>query len=449
MKSFEARIKDIFYYIAEYGIDHKQLDLSEPRAISEADRKEFITYVHKGFRIGQEKLVHELLILQKDAIKFKEASKEARVKKDKDAIAQTEQVLAIVEHRSFIIRHFADFIAWQIFKGHYYQARSFYSGKRERPSLLNCNLDSVLRAAEHFHKESETAFALITDLTSFIDIGDLLVADNKSMKVVEVKSGNVQREVFNFIEELDTNRLRPEDYYNKDEKFFKQAERTIKQQLKAVKTVQFLNTEKGKDAFTEVERHVFETTAIQHRYYEQIIDLLKNTKGNFGYKSIDDILIIAFYKGDMIGMAGELIENVSNFAFKERYLWQDYIGQIYMPLKEPLFFKPFAKEIIFDLLLGRLKIMISLNLNRLIELFTSKGLKAKWLSKKEPQKQIEKSDKRSRPFVCERQAIQIETPNAKLVLGDTFIIKLLFDNLTPDALVNTYLEMKISEATED
>lgn len=449
MQSFEDKIKEIFSDIAEYGIRHKQLDFSNPESISKEDKKEFLMYVHKGFRIGQEKVVNELLILQKDAAKFKEVSKKARIDKDEEALSQSDYVLSVIEHRTAILRHFADFIAWQMFKGHYYQARSLFSGKRERPDLLNCNLESVLKAAEYFHKQNEAAFALITDLTSFIDVGDLLVSNGESLKLVEVKSGGVQSEVFKFIEKLHANTAKLEDYFEKDDKFFKQAQRTLKQQIKAIRTVNFLNEEKGKDAFSDVQRHVIESTAIQYRYYNDIIDLLENTKSNFGYKSIDGIIIVAFYREKLVEIADVLIENVSRFAFNEKYIWQDYIAQIYMPLKEPLFFKPFGKEIIFDLLLGRLKIMISLSLGKLIEFLNAKGVKAKWLSRKETQKQTEKSDKRSRPFICDKQAIQLQVGSMKLVLGDTFIIKLLFDNLTPEALANTYLEMKVGDHPDE
>ena len=95
-------------------------------------------------------------------------------------------------------------------------------------------MESVITAVEHFHKQDDFNFALISDLTSFIDIGDILLIKDKQIQIVECKEGDVQKKVFDFLDyasqdDFDVTKI---DYSDKNHKFFDQVERTLKQMEK-------------------------------------------------------------------------------------------------------------------------------------------------------------------------------------------------------------------------
>ena len=336
-------------------------------------------------------------------------------------------------------------MAWQFFKNDYYKARRFYSGNRNRPDLLNSNLESVLYAVEQFHKEDEKSFALISDLTSFIDIGDILLVKDNQISVVECKSGNVQSKVFDFLDELEKDEFDPAkvDYSDKNKHFFDQVERTLKQYEKGQKLINFLKTEKGTDPFSKTKINVVESTYPPKYYFDYLISLIEESKQKkSAYGEIEEILYIGVYRSQKIIIADELFREIldQNSNYKKRVI-TSYLQIIDLPLKEPLFFKPFGVETIFDLLFSRLKVLFAIDLDKLIELFNKKGIKANWLNKKDTAKLL-KDGRTYKPFIYQNRAISIIVNDRQIVLGDSFLIYLMLDNLTPTSFVERYKNIK-------
>lgn len=386
--------------IGEYGITQKPLDFRFPNKISEQDKKEFLIQVRKGFRLGQQQIIDEIIPLLKEKQELKANESIAKQTKNKEQLQQIINQKYSIDFKIKILRHFADFIAWQIFRNDYYKAKRFYSGSRARPDLLHSNLQSVINAADYFHQEDELNFALISDLTSFIDIGDILLVKDNGMFIVECKEGNVQQKVFEFIEELekddfDTKKI---DYSDKDLKFFDQVERTLNQIKKGNRASNFINTEKGADPFSEMKINVFEAAKPKEYYFEYLMHLIEESKINSStYGEVEGVIYIGIYRDEKIVPSGFVFDYIVKRLY-ENYIIVDYLSIIGLPLKEPLFFKPFGSKIIFDLMFGRLKIFLAINLDKFIELFNKNGIEAKWLSRKETHKLLERR-KKYKPFV--------------------------------------------------
>lgn len=449
MKQFEKIVREIFHFIAEYGIQNKPLDFRNPHKISEEDKYEFLIQVHKGFRVGQDLIIKEIIPLFQEKGKLKKDEIQAKRNKEKEILSKISSDIKIIEFKIKLLRHFADFIAWQIFRNDYYKARRFYSGSKSRPDLLTSNLQSVINAVDHFHKDNDINFALISDLTSFIDIGDILLVDNKTITVVECKEGEVQKKVFEFLDEIikDDFDIKKIDLSEKNLKFLKQAERTLRQIQKGTKLTTFLKKEKGTDPFSNMEIKVLETTSPREYYFKNLINLIEESKTkNYASEEIEQIIYIGVYRGEhdrhfLFHIFNELIKQVY-----DRYIVLDYLSIVGLPLKEPLFFKPFGLETIFDIMFGRVQIFLAINLDKLITLFNEKGLKARWLSRKETHEILD-SDKKYKPFIYQNRAIEIFVDKQAITLGDSFIIYLLLDNITPSSFVDRYNNIKVEKGS--
>lgn len=443
MENFEIKIREIFHLIAEYGIKNKPLDFKNPQKITKKDKIEFLSEVHKGFRLGQSLIIQEIIPLLKKLKDFKQEEKQAKRDKNKDLVHKLSSKINLTQYKIKILRHFADFIAWQVFKGDYYKARRFFSGDKNRPDLLNTNLESVIRAVEHFHKEDDFSFALITDLTSFIDIGDILLIKEDLITIVECKEGIVQKKIYEFFDyaEQDDFDVTKIDYSDKDNKFFDQAERTLKQMEKGIKVSNFLKNEEGIDPFSNEKITVLESTHVRKYYYEYLMNLIEESKLNYSaYGEIENIIYIGVYRENKRAIAPYLFKEIVNHIY-EKNMIVDYVNLIGIPLKDPIFFKPFGVANIFDIMFGRLKIYLAIDLDKLIELFNSKGIITRWLSKKETHKILDEARK-YKPFIFDNRAIEITLNEQKVTLGDSFLIYLLFDNLTPSSYVETYKKLK-------
>lgn len=443
MEKFEKITKDIFHLIAEYGIINKPLDFRNPDNITEKDKTEFLIQVHKGFRLGQNLIIQEILPLINELELLKQKEKQAKRDKDKDLLKKTSSEINLADYKIKILRHFADFIAWQVFKKDYYKARRFFSGDRNRPDLLNTNLESVIALVEQYHKDDDKNFALISDLTSFIDIGDILLVQDEKIIIVECKQGQVQKKVNDFLDlaskkDFDVTKI---DYSDKNDKFFDQVERTLKQIEKGIKVTNFLKNEEGTDSFSDTKIKVLESTNPQEYYYEYLINLIEDSrKNNSTYGEIEGIIYVGIYRENKRPVSSHLFKGIVDHIY-EKNIIVDYVSLIGMPLKEPMFFKPFGVDNIFDIMFGRIKIYLGINLDKLIELFNMKGIPAKWLSRKETHKILDQQ-KRHKPFVFENRALEITVNGQKMTLGDSFLIYLLFDNITPTSYVERYNNLK-------
>lgn len=443
MIEFEKITREIFHLIAENGIKNKPLDFSNLEKITEEDKTEFLIQVHKGFRLGQDLIIKEIVPLLKDLKQLKQKEKQCKRDKDKELLQQIKSEIDLTDYKIKVLRHFADFIAWQVFKKHYNKARRFFSGDRNRPDLLNTNLESVLTAVEHFHKENDLNFALVTDLTSFIDIGDILLVKGREIVIVECKEGEVQKKVFDFLDyvaqdDFDVTKI---DYSDKNDKFFDQVERTLKQMQKGIRVTEFLKKEEGTDPFSDKIIKVLESTNPQEYFFIYLINLIEESKkNNSTYGEIESIVYIGIYRENKRPISPHLFKAIVDHIY-EKNITIDYVNLIGIPLKEPMFLKPFGIENMFDILFGRVKIYLAINLEKLIELFNSKGIPAKWLNRKETHKIID-LEKRFRPFVFEKRAIEISVNGQSMILSDSFLTYLLLDNITPTSFVERYLNIK-------
>ena len=451
MHSFENRIRHIFRYVAEFGIQKMPIHLLG-RAPTESEKQKYKALVHFGFRLGQKKIVEEILNLQKINAEVRDKIKEANKIKNKEMKQMLSWTASQLEFDIQILRHFADFIVWQIIGGHHFKARALYSGNRSRPDLLNTNLESVLLSVEQFHLMNRASFALITDLTSFVDVGDIIWMGYDSFKIVEVKTGPKQERVTRLV-----NKILDFDYtiVNEDlegitSSMMDQAKRTIAQLQKGRAATSFINTERGDDPFTGDKRKVFETSASQDRYFKQLVELLDSAiKVGESAGFVEGIIKIGVYQPHKIPKGLDFSR--SSYVTAGNTILTNYITQIFVPIREPLFFKPIGKEHIFNLLFEKLTVIIAIDLDKLIEFFNQGGLKATWLSRKESFQYKEKKKTKHRPFFFNDQVIQLQSGEVTLVLGDQFLVRLTYDNLLPSALRQTYLELRLegNDASND
>lgn len=443
---FELKIREIFYLVGEYGIENTPN--SRGGDMSEEEKKQFLINCRKGYRRGQQVMVTEAVRILSEIKTHKKLEIEAKKQRNKEWLEELGEIIGWLEYEWALIRHFADYLAWLVFKNQWHKIARFHSGSTSRPSLLESNLQSVLQSVEFFHDKDDLNFALITDLTSFMDIGDLLVMTADKVLFVECKSGPVQNRVFDFIKEMGASDFDPAkvDYTNIDSKFFDQLERTLRQQERNYQAVRYFNTEKGIHPFLKKEITLAVTSAKSSYYHKNLEKVAKESfHGNSAYDCIEDIIHIAAYRDKKMGPSQYMFETMLQRGI-ENYLIVDLMQLVHVPLKEPLLFKPIGKETIFDLMFDRLVIYIALDIDKLILLFNEKGVKARWLTEKETRRQLSQGP--PKPFVYKGRGIQVSTNDHTLVLGTSFTIHLLLDNLTPSALVDRYATMKNEHDSE-
>lgn len=430
MKEFEKVIEQVFEYIHEYAFKNLDLKRDNPPSNWTKEEKNKITeYRHIGFKKAQELVLDELLNYEIQIEELNKTLKESRRNRNKIVEEDTQKSINTIKYKTSILRIFMDFIAWQFLGGQYYRVRRFYDMRKKdnsRPTLSKSNIESVKNAVEYYHALSPLNFALISDLTSFIDIGDILLMDNYQLVPIEVKEGEKNKEIFDFLfkekmlESLETI----------DENFLKQAKRILNQAERGHLLCNFLKNEKGIDPFTELKTEVNKEAFEIKTYIDEFEKLVANLDvKNYSYTRIEDIISIGIYQKEMIRMGDILIPLLNR---EKEYPVFNYREKFQMPISEPIFYYGLSKKTIFDILFGRINIVMSINLDKFIELCNLQGLDAKYLSEEETMKRKTKGEISS--FEFEKQNIMI----GDSILGGGLIARMLFDFVRPSSIIEYF-----------
>lgn len=433
MKEFEKIVEQIFEYTHEYAVKNLNLKLDNPiSSWTDEETNKFTEYVHIGFKKAQELVLNELLNYETQIEELNKTLKESKRNRNKIVEEDTQKSINIIKYKTKTLRMFMDFIAWQFLGGQYYKVRRFYDMRKKdnsRPILSKSNIESVKNAVEYYHSLNPLNFALISDLTSFIDIGDMLVMDNHQLVPIEVKEGQKNKEIFDFLfkEKI------PDNLGTIDENFLKQAKRILNQAKRGHLLYDVLKNEKGVDPFTELKTKVNKEAFEIKTYIDEFEKLIANLDvENYSYTIIEDIISIGIYQNEVIHMGDILIPFLNNEMFGKAYPVFNYREKFQMPISEPIFYYGLSKKTIFDILFGRINIVMSINLDKFIELCNLQGLEARYLSEKETRRR--KSQGEIPLFEFEKKNIMI----GDTILGDGLIARMLFDFVRPSSIIEYF-----------
>lgn len=440
MKEFELQVIKIFDYTHEFAINNLPFNHNiHPEKWSKSQQSLFTQYVHLGFRKAQDLILSEMLIIEKNIKALKQELKASRKNRDKDKIKTIENEIKIFNHKELILRHFADFIAWEFLGQQYYKVRRFHNMKDKystRPTLSESNLDSIINAVNYYHKQHPSNFALMSDLTSFIDIGDILLIENYEVKPIEVKEGKKNEEIFDFLFKKDVEIL-PEKI---DDKFLKQAKRVLNQAERGIKLNNFFKNEKGKDTFTDYNVQVNKKEYIMESYSDTVNKLLLELNNkDWAYTIVEDIITIGLYQKQNILMGDILIKELNKINYGKEFPVTNYLQTLKIPISEPIVYRGFPKDKIFDILFGRIRIVLSINLDNFIKLCNENSLTTRYLSKKETMNRKKRGELDLYEF--NKQNIII---NEQLILGDGTIVRMLFDFAKPSSIIQS-IKQQIEE----
>ncbi|MEM5011888.1 hypothetical protein WKH57_14285 [Niallia taxi] len=448
--NFNKELKSIMNYILNYGINNLSYKINTYKDISKTDdnKTEFISKVHLGYMKAQNLIVQNLLLLGNKRVRIKKQIKVYRRERaDKALIQKYENDLQIIIHKEKILRKLADTIAWTVLGNDITVVRRLY--KHIPPvEIFNSNLNHDLEVVGKIFEEDNTHFPLVTDITSFIQVGDILVKDyfGHSAQLIELKEGSVNEEIEEIINDYFTNRCDRKLYYElseKDTKFQKQFERYIKQQQKGLNTTEIINSGKGKDDVTGLNiRTVNDVFYTQH--FDTVIKkmLEEVNKKNYSIRTIDDCLIVGVYNTSKIPI-------YRGFEAWKQSVEVDFptinlVQFLDSPVAHPIFLHPFSIDDKIKLVNGDKMVLMSLDVRKWFEILESKDLEVKLLTKKQTARMNTVPD-HSKAFEYNGQAIEVKFGGISQILFDG-IFERMFNQFVRPSSMGDYLKQGLSSA---
>ena len=357
----------------------------------------------------------------------------------------------LTDSHHLLFRGIADAMGWQIIQKQLCHARVYY---KEHPpvDLKQSNFDSVVHCAEEFAKQSPGSFSLISDLTSFIQVGDLLTVDSTGKTTLsEVKEGKKNHEIFDYMTFfMETQCDHSFNYFSKrhGKDGIKQLQRMVRQAARMSHVKELINEGKSTDPDTDKNVRIPDETVYVPSWDQELNSVLKSCdEKGWGWDVIDDCLFIGSYSKELYNGQGHVVFNLvfDHFEGAEHSPRFKLFDSMIAPLALTVFNKDINEEHKFDILFGRKNVCIGLNMSRFLEEIRKSGLMVRIATNKEASKLDQQG---MPPYRWNGQAIFIGNSKREVCLSDGIFMRIIFHSQRPVKLVHALLN-NIEPSEED
>lgn len=434
-------LKEIIYYIKKYGKDRIGQDLQTVLG-DESLRIDFYTQVHKGFYYAQERALTLLTKILKERKRLKRELVSARTAKDKQKQSQLTTAIEMSKYHESVVRKTMDSLVWVIFNGQASSVRRLYCFE-EPIDITDSNLESEIDYIEKYKASHPEGFALICDLTSVAQIGDIItISPTDGIDVVELKDGHVNKQVFELISEASKNpcpEYLPNALQDKNPKFIKHVHRTIKQIQKDNNAIKTINTGHGKEPKTGMGVHITEGDLIENDYSVAMRELSLNcNKSGYSITTIQNCLHVGVY--DTTKFPSEMFDIWMRSINTKTYTY-DLRRSFTEPLAYPAFLHPFSETFIIDIINGKKVVKIALNFDEWFNMLETFGCTPKWMSKKQTARDKAKINIPGVWIEVDGQGIEIEKDGTMLQLSTGICSRIFSKFLTPLSACELIVEL--------
>ena len=412
--AFYREVKILLNGVRSYGIEHCREKNPNKLLTDSAEWEEFMLQVHKGFFMTQKNSIFMLQKILKEQKQIKSDLKQARRNRNSDSIKKLNELLDKIKYQEMVVRKAMDSIAWQILKYDLTVMRRLYQG-HELIDITDSNLESELRYIDKYLEENPTGFVLISDLTSFVQVGDVVnLSLQKGIQIIELKVGKKNGEIFQIIDtlkEIDCPYYLKTTLENMDKKTREQFVREIKQIGRGLEVSKTINEGVGTDLFTGLSVKI-DKNEIELETFQEIINKLLQECDKKGYaiSVIDDCLLLGVYEIDKFpSIAFDIWVNTLEIKMPI----VDYRRSIYDPLGFPVFLQPFQDKYILELIQGKKIIKMTIDIEKWLKSFEEDGIKWRWLTEKETARINSKFKGKSGIFSLNKRGLELESKEGK------------------------------------
>ncbi|WP_175649961.1 hypothetical protein [Pseudomonas sp. Marseille-P9899] len=356
-----------------------------------------------------------------------------------------------------LLQGVADSMAWQIIQNQLCYARRLYKG-HPAIDLKHSNFESTVRTAQHIHNKDPNAFALISDLTTFVQVGDVLTVDAEGrLTLGEVKEGKKNHEIFEFLKFfMKSGCPRSLHYFVQEhgESAFKQLKRMARQTDRMGHIAEIFNDGVSEDPDSKKKIYIPSEARIISNWDEELNSILEQTDTkNYALEVVDECLYLGAY-------ANEAMLGAGHCAFN---MWFDSLGGTYdcprvrlidcmtHPLAPPIFSRLISDKHKFDILFGRKNICIGLNIPKFLEVLSRNGVNVREATNKEASKLDQQGFP---PFRLGGKAYQIKLGEKETPLMDGVLLRILMHSERPIDTIMAVLsapepELELDTSRED
>ncbi|MGE5386073.1 MAG: hypothetical protein ACM3SV_09315 [Betaproteobacteria bacterium] len=337
-----------------------------------------------------------------------------------------------------------DTIAWQMLGRQLCYARRLYREKRQ-PSLTDSNLQSVIGAARYFREQKPNSMPLISDLTTFVQIGDILAFDPEvGMSIMEVKEGEKNHEICGlatFYRQSGCEHFKQIVSETETAHTVKQFERVLRQMDRMDFATTVISKGKGIDPDSNQEIRIPEPYIPMEDWDTELNKTFDDALDRgWALTVIDDCLFVGVY-------ASEQMRAASPFVF---LAWLDQFGGgesspvarlidcVNMPLALPVFAIPTSPERMIDVLFGRIHVCMGISIPCFVKACEKHGITVRGPKNKSERKTIQSL--RGEAIKYKGQSIVLERNGKMMIPASGIFVRSLFHFQRPISVISAMLD---------
>ena len=192
--------KDRLREITDFALRHASNNLP-PLGLhsSEEDIQAYIRKIWEGWKWAQVCITEDLMYTHISRTALQRLGKEARKNHDQSKANSLGVVVKNLNHREAILRMIANSMVWTMFKMERWKVRWLWTAK---PWVPITSIGPETSAFVDDINASPDSVALMTDITSLVGVGDVLIADfshGRRPVIVELKSGATNSRIVSLV----------------------------------------------------------------------------------------------------------------------------------------------------------------------------------------------------------------------------------------------------------
>lgn len=438
---FERELKNLIYYVLQYGIHRSTIKADMPNP-SYDEMVAFVTNVHKGFMLAQESVVRNLTEVLQQKKKAKQQLKIDNRERNTAAKKADQDLLNKLKYQEYVFRKVIDSIAFILLRYELSDARRLYCGE-EPIDITDSNLQSCIEYSQDIYQKDPMTFALISDLSSFIQAGDILqYRYGEKVSVIELKEGVVNEKVLEtmrFYEQTKCDMFLNLTLEQEGPGFERQLSRTVKQIHKDRSIVDVMNTGRGTDMFTGLNVNVIQGNGEIQTFTEIVKELLKDARAK-GYATsvIEGCLPIGVYYNAKFPK--EIFSDWMRLI-KIDFPIIDLRQSILDPTAYPIFLLGIPQSSLVDIVLGRVSILMSIDIDSWLLPLKQGGYKIDYIPRSKLQSICRSSLKNIHPIMLEGKCVTVEKNGSKQFLQKGLLARMFTMFSTPSSMRKYIVEM--------
>jgi len=384
--------------------------------------------------------------------KFLAACHEGMWEAQKTIIILIQANKGLTPSHQVLFRGIADSIAWQLIGQQLCYARRLFK-EHLQPDPRHSNLKSVVIAAENSINDNPGSMALISDLTSFIQVGDLLTMTSTGrLGIVEVKEGEKNRAIGEFMEFFLKHGCERSLYYfvqQEGKNSVNQLGRMLRQTGRMAHVTEVMSKGVSVDPDSKYKIKIPEDYVFMGSWNDELNRVLaeSETKG-WAISVIDECLFLGCYSEESMKRVGHVVFNgwFDSCGGTPKCPRSLLIDGMRHPLAMPIFSLNIPSESKFDILFGRKQVCIGINVESLLDQCRKVGLQVRFATNKEATRLDQTGN---HPYRHKNKAVYIGNGGAEMALMDGIFLRAMFHMQRPIHIIKSFLDNQETSHTSD